>query len=49
VGAENVTSIDIDRVVYEAAKRQLAAAGYAPHVALADGSEGYPKRSPMIG
>jgi protein-L-isoaspartate O-methyltransferase len=46
VGAENVTSIDIDRVVYEASKRQLAAAGYAPHVAVADGAEGYPERSP---
>jgi protein-L-isoaspartate O-methyltransferase len=46
VGAQNVTSIDIDRVVYEAAKSHLAAAHYSPHVALADGVEGYPDRAP---
>jgi protein-L-isoaspartate(D-aspartate) O-methyltransferase len=46
VGAESVTSIDIDPVVHQAAERHLAAAGYAPHVAVADGVQGYPDRAP---
>jgi protein-L-isoaspartate(D-aspartate) O-methyltransferase len=46
VGSENVTTIDIDPGLADAARAHLAEAGYTPEVITADGLEGYPPRAP---
>ncbi|HZD14741.1 MAG TPA: methyltransferase domain-containing protein [Pseudonocardiaceae bacterium] len=42
LGAENVTSIDIDPALVEAARHRLAAAGYQPRLHIGDGSAPLP-------
>jgi protein-L-isoaspartate O-methyltransferase len=42
----NVTSIDIDAELVEAARAALASCGYAPTLAVQDGFHGYPARAP---
>lgn len=46
LGAANVTSIDIDPELIEAAHARLGEAGYEPTVAVGDANAGYPGRSP---
>jgi protein-L-isoaspartate(D-aspartate) O-methyltransferase len=46
VGADNVTTIDIDPELTEAARDRLAQAGHRPTVATANGPDGYPPRAP---
>ncbi|MEU8192191.1 methyltransferase domain-containing protein [Microbispora amethystogenes] len=43
LGDANVTSIEIDPAVHAAAGVNLKAAGYAPHLVLGDGTEGWPQ------
>src|SRR5262249_15882333 len=42
LGDELVTSIDIDSELIDLAERRLAANGYTPTLAAADGAKGYP-------
>ncbi len=46
LGADRVTSVDIDPDLVAQAKERLALAGYRPLVAVTDGAEGYPAASP---
>jgi protein-L-isoaspartate O-methyltransferase len=46
VGSRNVTTIDIEQGLADAARAHLAEAGYTPEVITADGLEGYPPRAP---
>lgn|SRR5579884_2213366 len=46
LGSEHVTSIDIDAELVEAAGPRLAACGYTPTLAVADGWQGYAPRAP---
>ncbi len=46
LGAENITSIEIDPHIVDHARRALAVAGYPVTVVSADGSHGYPPRAP---
>jgi len=46
LGSERVTSIDIDAELVALARERLLACGYAPALAVADGSEGYLPRAP---
>ncbi|MFD0902192.1 methyltransferase domain-containing protein [Actinomadura sediminis] len=46
LGSENVTSIDIDPELIEAARGRLADAGYVPRLAARDGALGCPGRAP---
>jgi protein-L-isoaspartate O-methyltransferase len=46
LGAERVTSIDIDAELVQAAEAALANCGYRPTLAVADGALGYPLRAP---
>ncbi|MFC5185632.1 methyltransferase domain-containing protein [Actinomadura harenae] len=46
LGSDLVTSIDIDPALVDAARERLAAAGYAPVLAVGDGTAGYPGRAP---
>lgn len=46
VGAENVTSVEIDPAVFEQASAKLKAAGYEPRLVISDGVEGWPDGAP---
>lgn len=46
VGAENVTSVEVDAAVAERAAAALTAAGYAPRVVVGDGADGWPDGAP---
>ena len=46
LGAENVTSIEIDPDVAKQAAVNLEAAGYAPGLIVGDGANGYPEAGP---
>lgn len=46
LGADQVVSVDIDPDLIAQARKQLAAAGYEPLVAVADGMNGYPDAEP---
>ncbi|QFG24137.1 methyltransferase domain-containing protein [Actinomadura sp. WMMB 499] len=47
VSSGNVTSIDIDPALVDAARGRLADAGYRPHLAACDGALGCPGRAPF--
>ncbi|MFV2172547.1 methyltransferase domain-containing protein [Actinomadura sp. LOL_016] len=47
LGSANVTSIDIDPELVEAARGRLAGAGYVPHVEVRDGALGCAGRAPF--
>jgi methyltransferase of ATP-grasp peptide maturase system len=46
LGAQNVTSVEIDPALAEHARTALAATGYAVTVITGDGAHGYPPRAP---
>jgi protein-L-isoaspartate(D-aspartate) O-methyltransferase len=46
LGAENVTTIEVDRALAEIAEKNLVAAGVAPRVIVGDGALGYPAGAP---
>lgn len=46
LGAENVTSIEVDGAVADEARKRLAAAGLNPTVVTGDGAVGFPGRAP---
>ncbi|QMU76838.1 methyltransferase domain-containing protein [Streptacidiphilus sp. PB12-B1b] len=46
LGGGHVTSVDIDPAVLEGARRAFNGARRAPHLAIADGAQGYPDRAP---
>lgn len=46
LGADYVTSVEIDPEVTEAARRALASVGYAPTVVCGDGARGYEPNAP---
>ncbi len=46
LGSERVTTIDVVPDLVERARARLAACGYEPVVAVADGADGYPPRAP---
>ncbi|MFV0129860.1 methyltransferase domain-containing protein [Streptomyces sp. HMX112] len=46
LGAERVTTVDLDEEITEAARAHLAAAGYRPEVVTGDGARGCPHRAP---
>ncbi|MEU9296133.1 methyltransferase domain-containing protein [Streptomyces sp. NPDC048266] len=46
LGAEHVTTVDLDEEIAESARTHLAAAGYRPAVVTADGARGCPERAP---
>ncbi|MET9608124.1 methyltransferase domain-containing protein [Streptomyces sp. NPDC006512] len=46
LGAEHVTSVDIDASLVAQAAKNLAAAGYTPHLAVGDAGLGWPARAP---
>lgn len=46
LGSENVTSIDIDPLLVDAAERRLRGLGYQPVLAVADGAHGYRAGAP---
>lgn len=47
LGDGQVTTVDLDPEITEAARRHLDAAGYRPAVLTADGSRGAPERAPF--
>lgn len=47
VGAERVTSIEVDAEVAARARENLGRAGFAPAVVVGDGAEGYPPGAPF--
>jgi len=46
LGSERITSVDIDPELVDLASERLAANGYTPTLAAADGVEGYPANAP---
>jgi protein-L-isoaspartate(D-aspartate) O-methyltransferase len=46
LGSHRVTTIDVDPACIGAAREHLMAAGYAPHLAVADGWQGYADEAP---
>jgi protein-L-isoaspartate(D-aspartate) O-methyltransferase len=46
LGSAQVTSIDVDPELVEAARLRLAECGYTPTLAVADGWDGYPSHAP---
>ncbi|MER5965917.1 methyltransferase domain-containing protein [Streptomyces sp. NPDC002057] len=46
LGAEHVTTVDLDEEIAESARTHLAAVGYRPAVVAADGARGCPERAP---
>lgn len=46
VCAGNVVSVDIDAGISEVAAKNLAAAGFAPHLVVVDGAKGFPDGAP---
>ncbi|MEC4020751.1 methyltransferase domain-containing protein [Streptomyces sp. H27-D2] len=47
LGAERVTTVDLDPEITESARTHLAAAGYRPTVVTGDGARGCPARAPF--
>lgn len=47
VGAENLTSVEVDPAVAGQAAASLAAAGLRPYLVVGDGADGYPDRAPF--
>jgi methyltransferase of ATP-grasp peptide maturase system len=47
LGADRVTSIDVDPSLVDAARARLASIGYHPHLETADGVHGAPGRAPF--
>lgn len=47
LGAEHVTTVDLDEEITESARVHLAAAGYRPAVITGDGARGCPARAPF--
>ncbi|MFD7326134.1 methyltransferase domain-containing protein [Streptomyces sp. NPDC059875] len=47
LGAEHVTTVDIDEEITESARVHLAAAGHRPAVITGDGARGCPERAPF--
>jgi methyltransferase of ATP-grasp peptide maturase system len=47
LGSTNVTTVDIDARLVEAAAERLRRAGYTPTVATGDGFDGYPENAPF--
>ncbi|PKV85792.1 methyltransferase domain-containing protein [Streptomyces sp. TLI_146] len=47
LGAERVTTVDLDSEITESARAHLAAAGYRPAVVTGDGARGCPSRAPF--
>jgi methyltransferase of ATP-grasp peptide maturase system len=47
IGPENVTTVDVDRVITSRARTRLAMLGYHPHVVTADGLQGCPEHAPF--
>ena len=47
VGAQNVTSIDVDPGIMDRAHHTLAQLGYSPHLRTTDGRAGCPERAPF--
>jgi protein-L-isoaspartate O-methyltransferase len=47
LGADNVTSVDVDAGLVNRARERLAALGYAPHLEATDGIMGCPDRAPF--
>ncbi|MFI6035356.1 methyltransferase domain-containing protein [Streptomyces sp. NPDC051315] len=47
LGDEQVTTVDLDPEITEAARRHLADAGYHPAVVTGDGARGVPERAPF--
>ncbi|MGH3849659.1 MAG: protein-L-isoaspartate O-methyltransferase, partial [Pseudonocardiaceae bacterium] len=47
VGADNITSVDIDKGLVNSARDRLAAFGYAPSLHANDGSDGVRQRAPF--
>ncbi|MGW4794933.1 methyltransferase domain-containing protein [Nonomuraea sp. NPDC004297] len=45
-GEENVVSIDVDSMVADQAAKNLAVAGFHPHLVVGDGAAGYPDLGP---
>ncbi|MBA9002648.1 methyltransferase domain-containing protein [Thermomonospora cellulosilytica] len=46
VGAENVTTVEVDPALGMRAVERLKAVGYRPRVVVGDGAEGFPERAP---
>lgn len=46
LGADNVTSIDLDPGLVTDARERLASLGYQPHLVAGDGATGVPERAP---
>lgn len=46
LGAEHVTTVDLEEEIAESARTHLAAAGYRPVVLATDGARGCPQRAP---
>ncbi|MEO3874378.1 methyltransferase domain-containing protein [Nonomuraea sp. B12E4] len=46
VGAERVTSVEIDAAISERAAKNVSVAGYEPHLVVGDGATGYPDGAP---
>ncbi|NLU66417.1 methyltransferase domain-containing protein [Streptomyces sp. HNM0574] len=46
LGERNVTTVDLDRDITDAARAHLAAAGHHPHVVTGDGALGCPEHAP---
>ncbi|MGI8306525.1 methyltransferase domain-containing protein [Saccharopolyspora hattusasensis] len=46
LGSGNVTTVDVDAALVADARASLTRVGYRPHVACADGLNGYPERAP---
>ncbi|MFF8279355.1 methyltransferase domain-containing protein [Streptomyces lateritius] len=47
LGAEHVTTVDLDEEITESARTHLAAVGYKPTVITGDGARGCPDRAPF--
>src|SRR5205807_4637125 len=47
LGADNVTSVDVDAGLVDRAGQRLAALGYRPNVVAADGGAGCPEDAPF--
>ncbi|GAA2791436.1 ATP-grasp peptide maturase system methyltransferase [Saccharopolyspora taberi] len=47
LGADHVTSVDVDPALVDLARDRLAKLGYTPHLAAVDGRDGCPERAPF--
>ncbi|MBC6466114.1 methyltransferase domain-containing protein [Actinomadura alba] len=46
LGADNVISVEVDATVAKQAEMNLHAAGFAPHLVVGDGTDGWPEGAP---